>query len=69
MGAACFLNRLVPAVAKEAGFGRGDCLARVHRPGVLGLRLMFVNVFAIEGGEGWTLVEAGLYGTADRIRR
>jgi len=38
-------------------------------PGVFGLRLAFVNVFAIRGDAGWTLVDAGLYGTADRIRR
>lgn len=38
-------------------------------PGVVGLRIMFVNVFAIEGDEGWTLVDAGLYGSAERIAR
>jgi glyoxylase-like metal-dependent hydrolase (beta-lactamase superfamily II) len=38
-------------------------------PGVVGLRLKFVNIFAIAGDQGWTLVDAGLYGTGDRIRR
>ena len=37
--------------------------------GVAGLRIAFVNVFGIRGDSGWTLVDAGLYGSADRIRR
>jgi glyoxylase-like metal-dependent hydrolase (beta-lactamase superfamily II) len=38
-------------------------------PGVLGLRIVFVNVFAISDAGGWTLIDAGLYGSAGRIRR
>ena len=38
-------------------------------PDVVGLRIMFVNVFGIRSSAGWTLVDAGLYGSADRIRR
>ena len=37
--------------------------------GVVGLRILFVNVFAIVGEAGWTLVDAGLYGSAGRILR
>lgn len=36
--------------------------------GVAGLRVLFVNVFAIRGETGWVLVDAGLYGSAGRIR-
>jgi glyoxylase-like metal-dependent hydrolase (beta-lactamase superfamily II) len=38
-------------------------------PGVAGLRIAFVNVFAISNAAGWSLVDAGLYGTAPRILR
>jgi glyoxylase-like metal-dependent hydrolase (beta-lactamase superfamily II) len=37
--------------------------------GVIGLRVLFVNVFAVTIGSGWTLVDAALYGSAPRIRR
>lgn len=37
--------------------------------GVAGLRTVFVNVFGIVDGSGWTLVDAGLYGAAGRIQR
>lgn len=36
---------------------------------VHGLRLLFVNVYGIAGPHGWVLVDAGLRGTAARIRR
>jgi glyoxylase-like metal-dependent hydrolase (beta-lactamase superfamily II) len=36
--------------------------------GVVGLRVLFVNVFAIAADAGWVLVDAGLYGSAARIR-
>jgi glyoxylase-like metal-dependent hydrolase (beta-lactamase superfamily II) len=36
-------------------------------PGVSGLRLLFVNVFAVQGEHGWTLIDAGLTGSAARI--
>ena len=38
-------------------------------PGVAGLRVLFVNVFAISTDAGWTLVDAGLYGSGALIRR
>lgn len=37
--------------------------------GVVGLRILFVNVFGIASEDGWTLVDAGLSGSAARIRR
>lgn len=37
--------------------------------GVAGLRILFVNVFGVEDDGGWTLVDAGLYFSAGRIRR
>ena len=37
--------------------------------GVVGLRLLIVNVFAIEGPEGWVLVDCGIAGSAGRIER
>jgi glyoxylase-like metal-dependent hydrolase (beta-lactamase superfamily II) len=37
--------------------------------GVVGLRVLFVNVFGVTGEAGWTLIDAGLYGSAGRIRR
>jgi glyoxylase-like metal-dependent hydrolase (beta-lactamase superfamily II) len=36
---------------------------------VVGLRILFVNVFAVGNSRGWTLIDAGLYGSAGRIRR
>jgi glyoxylase-like metal-dependent hydrolase (beta-lactamase superfamily II) len=37
--------------------------------GLAGLRIMFVNVFAVAVSEGeWALIDAGLYFSADRIR-
>jgi glyoxylase-like metal-dependent hydrolase (beta-lactamase superfamily II) len=36
--------------------------------GLVGLRILFVNVFAIAAEDGWTLVDAGLNGSAGRIR-
>jgi glyoxylase-like metal-dependent hydrolase (beta-lactamase superfamily II) len=38
-------------------------------PGVLGVRVLLVNVFALTGPNGWTLVDAGLAGSAPHIRR
>jgi glyoxylase-like metal-dependent hydrolase (beta-lactamase superfamily II) len=37
--------------------------------GVVGLRVLFVNVFAVSGEAGWTLIDAGLNGSAGRISR
>ena len=37
-------------------------------PGVVGLSILLVNVFAIRDDAGWTLVDAGLYGSGARIR-
>jgi glyoxylase-like metal-dependent hydrolase (beta-lactamase superfamily II) len=37
--------------------------------GVVGLRLLIVNVFAIEGPQGWVLIDCGLAGSAGRIER
>src|SRR4051794_36406975 len=37
--------------------------------GVFGLRIVFVNVFAVSGEDGWILVDAGLAGSAGRIIR
>ena len=37
--------------------------------GVHGMRILFVNVFAVETAGGWTLVDAGLAGSAGHIRR
>jgi glyoxylase-like metal-dependent hydrolase (beta-lactamase superfamily II) len=37
--------------------------------GVVGLRVLFVNVFAVSGEAGWTLIDAGLNGSAARITR
>src|SRR4051812_49276456 len=38
-------------------------------PDVAGLRILFVNVFAVGNSNGWTLIDAGLYGSAGRIMR
>jgi glyoxylase-like metal-dependent hydrolase (beta-lactamase superfamily II) len=37
-------------------------------PQVAGLRIVFVNVFGVVGDRGWTLIDGGLHGSADRIR-
>lgn len=37
--------------------------------GLVGLRILMVNVFAVAGEAGWTLVDAGLKGSAGRIHR
>jgi glyoxylase-like metal-dependent hydrolase (beta-lactamase superfamily II) len=37
--------------------------------GVVGLRILFVNVFAVTGEAGWTLIDAGLHGSAGYIKR
>jgi glyoxylase-like metal-dependent hydrolase (beta-lactamase superfamily II) len=37
--------------------------------GVVGLRIVIVNVFAVTGEDGWVLVDAGLNGSASRIAR
>lgn len=37
--------------------------------GVVGVRILFVNVFAVSGEAGWTLIDAGLNGSAGRITR
>jgi glyoxylase-like metal-dependent hydrolase (beta-lactamase superfamily II) len=37
--------------------------------GVVGLRILFVNVFAVATGDAWTLIDAGLRGSAGRIER
>jgi glyoxylase-like metal-dependent hydrolase (beta-lactamase superfamily II) len=36
--------------------------------GVAGLRILLVNVYAIQGETGWTLIDAGLYLSAGKIR-
>jgi glyoxylase-like metal-dependent hydrolase (beta-lactamase superfamily II) len=36
-------------------------------PDVIGLRILFVNLFAVSGEQGWTLIDAGLTGSAGRI--
>jgi glyoxylase-like metal-dependent hydrolase (beta-lactamase superfamily II) len=38
-------------------------------PGVVGLRVLLTNVFALSSEAGWTLIDAGLNGSAGRIRR
>lgn len=37
--------------------------------GITGMEIVFVNVFFIQDGDGWVLVDAGLYGSANRIRK
>ena len=37
--------------------------------GLIGARVIFVNVFAVTTASGWTLIDAGLYGSAARIQR
>jgi glyoxylase-like metal-dependent hydrolase (beta-lactamase superfamily II) len=36
--------------------------------GVRGLRILFVNVFALSGPSGWTLIDTGLYLSAGKIK-
>lgn len=43
-------------------------LAAVARQ-VVGLRVLFVNVFAVDSEFGWTLIDTALYGSAPRIKR
>ena len=39
-------------------------------PGIVGVRIVFVNVFAISNSNGgWTLIDAGLYMSAGKIKR
>ncbi len=38
-------------------------------PDLIGLRILLVNVYAIRGQSGWTLIDAGLHLSAGRIRR
>ncbi|HKH71920.1 MAG TPA: MBL fold metallo-hydrolase [Vicinamibacterales bacterium] len=38
-------------------------------PGVVGLRVLFANVFALSSETGWMLIDAGLNGSAAWIRR
>ncbi|GAB2551770.1 MBL fold metallo-hydrolase [Rufibacter soli] len=39
-------------------------------PGVMGMEIVFVNLFFVENPDrSWVLIDAGLYGSADRIRR
>lgn len=37
-------------------------------PGIVGLRVLFVNLFAVRHDDSWTLIDAGLYGFGGRIR-
>src|SRR4051812_46631416 len=37
--------------------------------GVAGVRIIFVNVFAITTSRSWTLIDAGLTGSAVRLQR
>ena len=37
-------------------------------PDVVGLRILFVNVFAVRNRSDWTLIDGGFYGSAARIR-
>jgi glyoxylase-like metal-dependent hydrolase (beta-lactamase superfamily II) len=39
-------------------------------PGVWGMRIVFVNIYMVETGDKeWVLVDAGLYGSAGKIKR
>jgi glyoxylase-like metal-dependent hydrolase (beta-lactamase superfamily II) len=39
-------------------------------PGVWGMRIVFVNIYMVEtGGNEWVLIDAGLYGSAGKIKR
>jgi glyoxylase-like metal-dependent hydrolase (beta-lactamase superfamily II) len=48
-------------------YQRRDAFGQVA-PGVFGLRIAMVNVWGIQGPDGWVLVDAGLYFAAWRIR-
>jgi len=37
-------------------------------PGVRGVRILFVNVFAVQTQDGWTLIDTGLYLSAGKIK-
>jgi glyoxylase-like metal-dependent hydrolase (beta-lactamase superfamily II) len=37
-------------------------------PGVKGVRILFVNVFAVSGTHGWVLIDTGLYLSAGKIK-
>jgi glyoxylase-like metal-dependent hydrolase (beta-lactamase superfamily II) len=39
-------------------------------PGVMGMEIVFVNLYYVENPDkSWVLIDAGLYGSADRIRK
>ncbi|WP_232058292.1 MBL fold metallo-hydrolase [Nibribacter ruber] len=39
-------------------------------PGIMGMEIVFVNLYFVENPDGsWVLVDAGLYASADRIRK
>jgi glyoxylase-like metal-dependent hydrolase (beta-lactamase superfamily II) len=39
-------------------------------PGVWGMRIVFVNIYMVETGDNeWVLIDAGLYGSAGKIKR
>jgi glyoxylase-like metal-dependent hydrolase (beta-lactamase superfamily II) len=39
-------------------------------PGVWGMRIVFVNIYMVQtGDEDWVLIDAGLYGSAAKIKR
>ena len=75
------VGRLLPALALGAATVLGISAIRrgttadgivpldAVAPGVAGLRVVLVNVFGVRHDKGWTLVDAGLYGSAGRIRR
>jgi glyoxylase-like metal-dependent hydrolase (beta-lactamase superfamily II) len=58
-------SSLVPPASKSADYAVA--------PGVTGLRILFVNVFFVSAADTpnspWVLVDAGLRGSADRIKR
>ena len=75
------VGRLLPAIALGAATVIGITAIRralspggivpldAVAPGVAGLRVMMVNVYAVRHDTGWTLIDAGLYGSAGHIRR
>jgi glyoxylase-like metal-dependent hydrolase (beta-lactamase superfamily II) len=54
---------------KDDGFDETGVSLDAIAAGVLGLRILFVNVFAVVDDSGWTLIDAGLAGSAGRITR
>jgi glyoxylase-like metal-dependent hydrolase (beta-lactamase superfamily II) len=38
-------------------------------PDIVGLRVLFVNLFTVSRQSGWTLVDTALYGSAGRTQR